>query len=230
MAEVEALPPLAPALAPNAAVLAAQLGQLALEQSLEQSHSPSEQQTASPPGAPSRQPIHERHTACSRLHALVDPESESAAAIKALLRSGEPRPGPAALPQLGAGATEYARRHGESIRDLVARKRQIFLAQMSLDTKHSEIAKLEQRSRQWEEALAVSCGCCPNTWPCLRLCLCLLHFRAQPHPAPKHHNLPASCLPCLPDPTAADPPSPAASACRPRRRPWMQTPSGLRST
>lgn len=32
---------------------------------------------------------------------------------------------------------------------------QIFLAQMSLDTKHNEIAKLEQRAHQREEALLV---------------------------------------------------------------------------
>jgi hypothetical protein len=33
---------------------------------------------------------------------------------------------------------------------------QIFLAQMGLETKHSEIAKLEQRAQQREEALTVS--------------------------------------------------------------------------
>lgn len=35
---------------------------------------------------------------------------------------------------------------------------QIFLAQMSLDTKHTEIAKLEQRAHQREEALVVRLG------------------------------------------------------------------------
>jgi hypothetical protein len=33
---------------------------------------------------------------------------------------------------------------------------QIFLAQMGLDTKHSEIAKLEQQAQQREEALTVT--------------------------------------------------------------------------
>lgn len=67
------------------------------------------------------------------------------------------------LPPLGAGAggaaaAEHAgaRHRAENVRDLVARKRQIFLAQMSLDIKHSEIAKLEQRAAQREEALLVS--------------------------------------------------------------------------
>lgn len=86
----------------------------------------------------------------------MDPFSKSAAEIKALLRDREQRPVGSQLPQLGAaGVHEYARRRGESMRDLVMRKREIFLAQMGLDTKHSEIAKLEQRTRNWEDALVV---------------------------------------------------------------------------
>ncbi|KAI3436070.1 hypothetical protein D9Q98_002128 [Chlorella vulgaris] len=113
-------------------------------------------ENAQPP-APARAPIHQRHTATSRLHALVDPFSKSAAEIKALLRDREQRPVGSQLPQLGAaGVHEYARRRGESMRDLVMRKREIFLAQMGLDTKHSEIAKLEQRTRNWEDALVAS--------------------------------------------------------------------------
>lgn len=82
---------------------------------------------AEPPPRPSpqRAAVHERHTACSRQHALVDPDSESAAEIKALLRRDPPPPAAAArLPQLGAGA-DHVRHHVENLRDLVAKKRQV---------------------------------------------------------------------------------------------------------
>ncbi|PRW59914.1 flagellar associated isoform B [Chlorella sorokiniana] len=108
---------------------------------------------ASPGCAAVRLPVFQRHTASSRSHALVDPESETAGEIRALMRR-EPAPAGGRLPQLGAGgAADYVRHGGDDLRELVARKRQIFLAHMSLDTKHSEIAKLEQRAHQREEAL-----------------------------------------------------------------------------
>ncbi|KAL4458750.1 hypothetical protein ABPG75_013615 [Micractinium tetrahymenae] len=124
-----------------------------------------------PEPAPPRLPVHMRQTASSRMHATVDPLSDSSAAIRALLRRGSGEGmrglgGGGALPPLGAGATAAAaaaaaehagaRHRAENVRDLVARKRHIFLAQMSLDTKHSEIAKLEQRAAQREEALVAS--------------------------------------------------------------------------
>lgn len=157
-------------------------------------------QPASPGSAPMRLPVFQRHTASSRSHALVDPDSETAGEIRALMRR-EPAATCGRLPQLGAGgAADYVRHGGSDLRELVARKRQvgwlsrsctrgpscghrapavpaplphpprpacrplhalpcpalqIFLAQMSLDTKHSEIAKLEQRAHQREEALLV---------------------------------------------------------------------------
>lgn len=40
--------------------------------------------------------------------------------------------------------------------DFISRKREIFLVQMSLDTKRDEIRKLEDRARQREEALQKS--------------------------------------------------------------------------
>jgi hypothetical protein len=40
--------------------------------------------------------------------------------------------------------------------DFIAKKREIFLLQMSLDTKRAEIKKLEERARQREEALKKS--------------------------------------------------------------------------
>lgn len=105
MTDVEALPPLATAPLPP-------LGD-------------------SPPPSPPRQPTSatspsqriQRHTASSRLHAAVDPESDSAAAIRALLRRdvGDG----SRLPQLGAGAGDYVRRNVENMRDLVAKKRQV---------------------------------------------------------------------------------------------------------
>lgn len=104
-----------------------------------------------------RPPIHERHTASSRLQAIADPDSECAAAIRAVLRSGtQELHVSGTLPHLPAGVLEYGQRRGQSMRELVDSKRQIFLAQMSLDTKRSEIAKLQQRARQWDEALLVS--------------------------------------------------------------------------
>ena len=106
MAEVEALPPLLPGggLPPAAgAGLAASHGLHRLQ----------------------------RHTASSRLHALVDPESDRAAEIRALLRRDSSSDGAGGgaggrLPALGAsGASDYVRRGVENLRDLVARKRQV---------------------------------------------------------------------------------------------------------
>ena len=97
------------------------------------------------------------------MHATVDPESDSVAFIRSLLQrdpadsaGGSGGGGALGAAHGGAPAESAATRHrAENVRDLVARKRQIFLAQMSLDTKHSEIAKLEQRAAQREEALVV---------------------------------------------------------------------------
>ncbi|WIA44028.1 hypothetical protein OEZ86_010400 [Tetradesmus obliquus] len=44
----------------------------------------------------------------------------------------------------------------ENIKDFLAKKRETFLVQMSLDTKRAEIRKLEERARQREEALKKS--------------------------------------------------------------------------
>jgi hypothetical protein len=42
----------------------------------------------------------------------------------------------------------------ENMTDFIAKKREIFLLQMSLDTKRAEIKKLDERARQREEAVA----------------------------------------------------------------------------
>ncbi len=44
--------------------------------------------------------------------------------------------------------------------DFIAKKREIFLVQMSLDTKRAEITKLEER------ALQVRMSVCMLLWPC----------------------------------------------------------------
>ena len=49
------------------------------------------------------------------------------------------------------------RRHeNENMRDFLAKKREMFLVQMSLDTKRAEICKLEEKAKMKEEALQKS--------------------------------------------------------------------------
>ena len=67
---------------------------------------------------------------------------------------------PATSRRDGAGDTaaamlpqDHRRREKENMADFIAKKREIFLVQMSLDTKRSEIRKLEERALQREEAL-----------------------------------------------------------------------------
>lgn len=43
---------------------------------------------------------------------------------------------------------DHRRREKENMADFVAKKREIFLVQMSLDTKRAEIRKLEERALQ----------------------------------------------------------------------------------
>ena len=52
--------------------------------------------------------------------------------------------------------SEHRRRDKENMTDYIAKKREIFLVQMSLDTKRAEIRKLEERALQREEALRKS--------------------------------------------------------------------------
>ena len=51
---------------------------------------------------------------------------------------------------------DHRRREKENMADFIAKKREIFLVQMSLDTKRAEIRKLEERALQREEALRKS--------------------------------------------------------------------------
>ena len=60
-------------------------------------------------------------------------------------------------PRKGPSAPAPTRRQPpETLTDFIAKKREIFLVQMALDTKHAEIRKLEERATRREEALARS--------------------------------------------------------------------------
>ena len=56
----------------------------------------------------------------------------------------------------GGGARERGRKENENMADFISKKREMFLVQMSLDTKRAEIRKLEERAQQREEALRKS--------------------------------------------------------------------------
>ena len=119
--------------------------------------------TGAPPAsdaavAPARLPVHLRHTTRSRQRCAVNPDSITP--TKALQRRDD-RAQASSLPRLAVGAAVASApavlpHRAENLHELVQKKRQIFLAQMSLDTKHSEVAKLEQRAQQREEALTAS--------------------------------------------------------------------------
>ena len=57
---------------------------------------------------------------------------------------------------LVAAATRDRRKEKEHMGEFIAKKREMFLVQMSLDTKRAEIRKLEERAQQREEALRKS--------------------------------------------------------------------------
>lgn len=55
-----------------------------------------------------------------------------------------------------ASVSQERRKDKENMSEFIAKKREIFLLQMSLDTKRAEIKKLEERARQRDEALKKS--------------------------------------------------------------------------
>jgi hypothetical protein len=59
---------------------------------------------------------------------------------------------------LVAAATRDRRKEKENMADFIAKKREMFLVQMSLDTKRAEIRKLEERAQQREEVRAARSG------------------------------------------------------------------------
>eukprot|EP00965_Chrysotila_dentata_P247202 6207613-Pleurochrysis_carterae.AAC.2 len=58
---------------------------------------------------------------------------------------------------LVAAATRDRRKEKENMAEFIAKKREMFLVQMSLDTKRAEIRKLEERAHQREEVRARIC-------------------------------------------------------------------------
>ena len=57
---------------------------------------------------------------------------------------------------LVAAATRDRRKEKENMAEFIAKKREMFLVQMSLDTKREEIRKLEEKAQMKEEALKKS--------------------------------------------------------------------------
>ena len=55
-----------------------------------------------------------------------------------------------------AAISKDRRREKESMSDFIAKKREMFLVQMSLDTKREEIRKLEEKAQMKEQALKKS--------------------------------------------------------------------------
>jgi len=78
----------------------------------------------------------------------------------AAMLAGEDLDGSSGLHQsklnLVAQATRDRRKEKEHMGEFIAKKREMFLVQMSLDTKRAEIRKLEERAQQREEALRKS--------------------------------------------------------------------------
>ncbi|KAF5843865.1 flagellar associated protein [Dunaliella salina] len=98
-----------------------------------------------------QQPVSEKTTMASRMQATTTEEA------KDLIRQF--RPTQTRRPEQTVAANSVLperRKEKENMADFIAKKREIFLLQMSLDTKRAEIQKLEERARQREEALKKS--------------------------------------------------------------------------
>mmetsp|Transcript_33784 Transcript_33784/g.56713 ORF Transcript_33784/g.56713 Transcript_33784/m.56713 type:complete len:611 (+) Transcript_33784:2-1834(+) len=67
-----------------------------------------------------------------------------------------PKPKATSILPTGTAFTAERRKEKENMADFIAKKREMFLVQMSLDTKRAEIRKLEERATQREEALKKS--------------------------------------------------------------------------
>ncbi|GIL86387.1 hypothetical protein Vretimale_11669 [Volvox reticuliferus] len=96
--------------------------------------------------------VAEKTTFASQMQATATPDART------LLRELRPPKGPKPTATLAASSigTLDRRKEKENMSDFIAKKREIFLLQMSLDTKRAEIKKLEERARQREEALKKS--------------------------------------------------------------------------
>lgn len=103
-------------------------------------------------------PVHAKTTFASRMQGIMSGDELNLGTTKSPFRDLKPT-----LPTSGGDASlaEAAgapprRRQKEDMTEFIAKKREIFLVQMSLDTKRAEIRKLEERARQREEALKKS--------------------------------------------------------------------------
>merc|ERR1719161_2831407 len=97
--------------------------------------------------------VWEKTTAASRIHRIQRFKDED------LLSSEKERKDASVFLGPGAatiGRDPHSRREKENIADFVAKKREMFLVQMSLDVKKSEIFKLDDKARMKEEALRKS--------------------------------------------------------------------------
>jgi len=94
--------------------------------------------------------VHEKGTFSSRMSTTRPPELVAGDDAKMNM------PGHRELAAAQALPTDHRRREKENMADFIAKKREIFLVQMSLDTKRAEIRKLEERALQREEALRKS--------------------------------------------------------------------------
>ncbi|GLC35665.1 hypothetical protein PLESTF_001662400 [Pleodorina starrii] len=96
--------------------------------------------------------VADKTTFAAQMQATATPDA------RALLRELRPPKGPKPSSTLATSSigTLDRRKEKENMSDFIAKKREIFLLQMSLDTKRAEIKKLEERARQREEALKKS--------------------------------------------------------------------------
>merc|ERR1719161_847974 len=97
--------------------------------------------------------VWEKTTAASRIHRIQRFKDED------LLSSEKERKDASVFLGPGAatiGRDPHSRREKENIADFVAKKREMFLVQMSLDVKRAEILKLDEKARMKEEALRKS--------------------------------------------------------------------------
>lgn len=97
-------------------------------------------------------PVADKSTFASRMQATTTNEARE------LLRKLRAPAGGAKTGPTIASSTlvPELRKEKENMADFIAKKREIFLLQMSLDTKRAEIKKLDERARQREEALKKS--------------------------------------------------------------------------
>ncbi|KAK9833082.1 hypothetical protein WJX74_006464 [Apatococcus lobatus] len=99
-----------------------------------------------------RQALHERGTCSSAIKGLAADSTRKRDKFASARHQG-----PKATAAEGAvhkgGATPSRRRGRENVKEFLAKKREIFLVQMGLDTKQLEINKLEERAMRREEAL-----------------------------------------------------------------------------